>query len=319
MNPKGSDFDEERRASSSERTGSREPGLVSIVTPTLNAASYLRATIDSVLAQDYTPIEYILVDGGSTDDTLKIARSYGDRVRVLVIADSSQARAVNAGFRSSSGEFFTFLNADDTLYRSAIGAEVRALRSSPSSAYAYGEAVHVDAAGEVLGPYPTQPFSAAALALECFICQPATLIRATAFETIGCLRESWQTVFDYDLWLRFTRAGLEPVKVNAVLAASRMHGVSKTLRLRGLVFREIFALAQQEYGYVPFNWIHAYAGYSWNGKDTFGDNPTGSFGRTILTLIIGLAENRRAPLRFIREFLHEVARLRRIARRRSSP
>ena len=100
--------------------------LVSIVTPTFNMARFLPETIESVLSQDYPRIEYIVMDGGSTDGTVDLLRRYEGRLRWISGRDEGQADAVNKGFRLCSGEIFTFLNADDVYYPGAVNAAVRA-------------------------------------------------------------------------------------------------------------------------------------------------------------------------------------------------
>ena len=287
----------------------RRRGLVSIITPSLNAEAFIAETIESVLAQTYGAIEYLLVDGGSTDRTLEIARSYGERVRIYELPGSSQSRAVNEGFSLSTGEFFTFLNADDTLESGAIGSAADTLQRYPSAAYAYANAMHVDPSGRSIALYPTREFSLEALQFECFICQPATLVRALAFAAVDGLDESWDSVLDYDLWIRLARANLRPVYIDEVWANARMHGASKTIRERRRMFEEVCRMLRQHYGYVPFTWIHAYAGYLVDQKDQFFEASVGSPRRSLLTLTLGLSENRHEVRRFLLECIRETVRL----------
>src|SRR5579883_1234258 len=98
--------------------------LVSIVTPCLNAQSYIEETILSVLNQDYPDIEYLVMDGGSTDATLDILRRYATRLRYFSRRDGGQADAVNQGFDLTHGEIFTFLNSDDTYLPGAVSRAV---------------------------------------------------------------------------------------------------------------------------------------------------------------------------------------------------
>lgn len=286
------------------------PGLVTIVTPTLNAARFLKSTIESVLAQSYSSIEYFVVDGGSRDETLDIATAYGPRVVILERRHSTQAEAIREGFRRANGEYFAFLNADDVIEPSDIAVLVGALRSDPAAPFAYSDAEFIDEDGRTIGRYPTGDFDFAALAESCFICQPATLIRAAAYRTVGGIDARYQAAFDYDLWFRLARLD-PPVRVPGVYAGARMHTGSKTHRLRRANFREIVTLLQHNNGYVPFSWVHAYAGILVTGKDLFFDPPQGSLKRTALTLWLGLAFNPRRWARFIAEYVREIYRLRR--------
>lgn len=265
--------------------------------------------MQSLVSQTYGEIEYLLVDGGSTDRTLEIARSFGDFVRIYERPGASQARAVNEGFALSHGEYFGFLNADDTLEKHAIAAAVDALVGHSEVAYVYGKAMHVDAGSRPIAPYPTRPFSLEALQAQCIICQPATLLRSSAFAAVGGIDESWDSVLDYDLWIRLTRADLFPMQIDEFLAHSRMHGDSKTLRGRLRMFEEICLLMRRHYDYVPFSWIHAYAGYLIDQKDQFFELPSGSPQRSLKTLTLGLHENKHRVWRFLKEFTRETWRL----------
>src|SRR3977135_236299 len=101
-----------------------EQPLVSIVTPSFNQGRFIRRTIESVLAQTYPNIEYVVVDGGSPDETLDVLKSYGDRVRWLSEADAGQTDAINKGLRLTNGEIVGYLNSDDVLFPEAIARVV---------------------------------------------------------------------------------------------------------------------------------------------------------------------------------------------------
>lgn len=294
----------------------RVPGLVSVVTPCLDASPFLREAIESVLGQRYPQVEHIVVDGGSADGTVAIAREYEPRLSVLELPGSSQAHAINFGFARSCGEYFAFLNADDVLEPDALVRAVEALKKTEAAPYAYGDATFTDEHGEELGVYPTMPFSRAALARACFICQPATVMRATAFERAGGVDERYSASFDYDLWVRMAMSEPPPVRVLSRLARARMHPTAKTFRKRDDVYREAIAVVRNHYHYVPFSWLHAYAGYRGDGRDQFFEASPGSLKRTLDTLAMGLRENAGRRLRYFSEWLSESWRLWRAARRR---
>lgn len=283
--------------------------LVSIVTPTLNAAGFLRETLESVLRQNHPRVEYIVVDGGSTDATLPITAEYSERVRIVQLPGSTQSQAIREGFRRASGEYYAFLNADDTLEREAVTRLLQSLRDAPQAPFAYGDALFVDREGREIRPYPTADFDAAALAQSCFICQPATLIRADSYARAGGIQTRYDAAFDYDLWFRLS-AFAAPVRVRTLCARARMHAASKSHRLRRTNLKEICGIVRRNRGYVPFTWVHAYAGVLATGQDLFFDPPRGSPRRTLLTLWLGCALNRGQPGRFVREFRREVRRLR---------
>jgi glycosyltransferase involved in cell wall biosynthesis len=274
--------------------------LVSIVTPTFQMAHFLEETIQSVLSQDYPNIEYIVMDGGSTDGTLELLRRYEGRLAWVSQADNGQADAINKGFQLARGEYFAFLNADDTYLPGAISAAVKALNADPEAGAVYGEAYYTRQDGSVISPYPTEPYDYARLGHLCYICQPASLMRASAFRAVGMLDPSLHLTLDYDLWLRIAKR--HPlVKIDQYLATSRMHDDNKTLSQRAVTFREVIQITRRHRGYVPLNWLYGYAGHILDGKDGFFEHSPPSLTKYALTLALGAWHN---PLRFHR-FLAE--------------
>jgi len=205
--------------------------LVSIVTPSLDQGRFIEATIRSVLEQDYPRIEYVVVDGGSIDGTVDLLERYAERVRWISEPDAGQAAAINKGFRSTSGTILGWLNSDDLYEPGAVAAAVARLRARPEVPLVYGDAVHVDEAGRVLGPCPeVRPFDRRRLVHEIdFVVQPAAFFRRDAFEAAGGLDESLHWTMDYDLWLRLTE-GHDAAYLPRPLAAYRLTGDNKTLR-----------------------------------------------------------------------------------------
>ena len=204
---------------------------VSIVTPSLNQGPYIRATIDSVLSQGYPELDYVVLDGGSTDETIDILRSYGPALSWRSEPDAGQADAINRGFATAGGELIGWLNADDVYLPGAIAAMVDAAAAAvgPDPALIYGGAEFIDAAGTPLGPCThVRPYSRAALLNELdFIVQPATLFSRTAFEAVGGLDATLRYCFDYDLWLKLSER--YPVAYLArTLAQVRLHATTKT-------------------------------------------------------------------------------------------
>src|SRR5579884_1070248 len=100
---------------------------VSIVTPSYNMGHFIEATIESVLSQDYPSIEYIVMDGGSTDGTLDILRRYAGALKWYSQEDNGAGDAINRGFESSRGDIFAYLNADDFYLPGAVSTAVRYL------------------------------------------------------------------------------------------------------------------------------------------------------------------------------------------------
>jgi len=281
--------------------GVPEAPLVSIVTPALNMGRFLEQTIQSVLSQDYPNIEYIVMDGGSSDETLAILRQYEDRLEYQSRPDAGAADAINQGFARSHGEIFAYLNADDTYRPGALRTAVQQLLSDPGLGVVYGEATWIGEAGEELRPYGAKAFDSALLREECFISQPAAFMRREAFELAGRLDPNLHFAFDYDLWIRIARV-YKMRKIDATLANSRMHKQNKTIGQRKAMLRETLQVLRRHYGYVPFRQIHTYTSYLVDGRDQFFEPLRPSLFKYVLSCPVGLLYNIRRPFRYFREW-----------------
>jgi glycosyltransferase involved in cell wall biosynthesis len=278
-----------------------ERDLVTIVTPCLNAARFLEQTILSVLNQDYPSIEYIVMDGGSTDGTVDILRKYDHSLHWQSGPDRGTADAVNRGFALGKGEILGFLNADDLYHPHAVAAAVQHLSENPEAAGVYGDAWWIDESGTRIGPYPVRDFDRVLLERECFICQPASFFRRAPFESTGGLDPDFNLTFDYDFWLRLTRT-FSMRRIDATLADSRMHHANKTLSQRESVFRETFKVLKRDCGYVPFHWIYGYLCFRADSRDQFFEPFIPSIPRYLESLPVGLWTNPAAMGRYIAEW-----------------
>lgn len=245
--------------------------------------------------QTYTRIEHIVVDGGSRDGTAAIVRQ--SRARLIVAPGLRQAAAVNRGVAEARGDVVIVLNADDVLYPNGAAALAAALERAPSALAAYGEAVHVTDDDAVIERYPTRAFDADALRDGCYICQPAAAVRRSAFDAAGGMNERLDFAMDYDFWIRLARRG-DFVKIDDLVAGSRMHRDNKTLARRGEAHREIVRLLRKHYGYVPYAWAYAYASWLLDKKDQFFEAPRYKRAAVLLSLGLGLVLNVRRPLRY---------------------
>lgn len=202
--------------------------LVTVVTPSYNQGEFIEETIRSVLAQDYPRIEYLVMDGGSTDGTLDVLRRYDRHLTWVSERDRGQADAIHRGFVRSRGEILAWLNADDVYVRAAVSKAVTTLVAHPSAAMIYGHAEFIDRAGNLLGQHAQSPWDLDRLINTADdIPQPATFFRRDAYLAVGGLDPDLRYCMDYDLWIRLGRR--YPVRqVPDVLARMRLHPDAKT-------------------------------------------------------------------------------------------
>jgi glycosyltransferase involved in cell wall biosynthesis len=234
---------------------------VSIVTPSLNQGSFIGETINSVLSQDYPYVEHIIVDGGSTDNTLEVLHTYGDKIIWISEPDSGQADAVNKGFRMAQGDILGWLNSDDTYNPGTVRAVFEYFTQHPQVVMVYGDAYFIDRDGRVTGKYSTEQYRYERLAESSFICQPTVFIRAEVFKRTGDLDVNLQTCMDYDYWIRIGKC-YPATKIaylkGKYLANSRMHSETKTFRMQERHYEESMETAKRHFGFVSDSWICSY-------------------------------------------------------------
>jgi glycosyltransferase involved in cell wall biosynthesis len=166
---------------------------------TTDNGRFLDEALTSVFDQG-VPVEVMLADGGSTDETLKVIRRWeGKLAWCRSSQDAGQSSAINEAIARGKAPYVCWLNADDTFLPSGLRAMVAAPEAHPDAPATYAKCWTTNAASKRLMPYITHPFSARMLANRCFIAQPATLIRRTAWEKVGGVDESLHFAFDYDL------------------------------------------------------------------------------------------------------------------------
>lgn len=209
----------------------RNPAIprISIVTPSFNQAPYLEITIRSVIEQNYPDLEYIIIDGGSTDGSVDIIRKYEKYVNAWVSEpDRGQAHALNKGLRMISGEIWGWLCSDDTLAPGALEKISRAFAADPNAAVIYGNCNFIDEKGRVTREKKPGPFSRSRLMRNNFLYQPATFARSDCLKKYGFLDESLHYAMDYEFWLRFD-PGERISYLNEWIADYRLHLSSKTM------------------------------------------------------------------------------------------
>lgn len=211
---------------------------ISIVTPSFNQGEFLDETIQSVIQQDYPELEYIVIDGGSTDGSVEIIQRHEAAISFWVSEeDRGQSHAINKGMAQASGEILSFLNSDDTLEPGALTRIVEAYRNNPSAGAFVGHGVKVNRRGHI--EYYKKPSD---LSFD-GICQwldgknfmqPSCFFTRDAWEAAGPMDEDVHIALDVDLWLRIARQ-FELVPVDALLSRAKIHEDAKTTAHRNLM------------------------------------------------------------------------------------
>lgn len=207
-----------------------EQPKISIITPSLNQGRFIERAIQSVLGQNYPNLEYIVIDGGSTDETLTILTRYQAHLRWVSEADDGQAHAINKGFRAASGEILGWLNADDELLPGTLHTVTTYFRHHPEAMLVYGDAEAIDEAGQGYGRRGNVRASTfnELVQLGDFIVQPATFWRVQVVEELGGLDEALIYCLDYEYWLRIaSKYALHYLPT--MLARERLHPQAKSI------------------------------------------------------------------------------------------
>ncbi len=232
-----------------------KPPLISIITPSFNHGQFIRQTIDSVLGQHYSNLEYWVVDGGSTDDTIKILKSYGDKINWISGEDKGQADAINKGFALAKGEIVAWINSDDFYEIGTLVKVADYFEKNPDVDFIYGDMNFVDINGIHLKTCDyLSDFSLPRLLKYCYICQPSVFMRRSVIRKVGALNIKYQYAFDYDFWLRIAK--LLPHKINrvrlGVLSSLRTYKTRKTEAGQIPMRKEVISIMLSHgYWYAP--------------------------------------------------------------------
>jgi glycosyltransferase involved in cell wall biosynthesis len=239
---------------------SKQP-LVSIITPSFNQARYLEATVQSVLLQDYEHIEYLVIDGASTDESVEIIKKYALEFNGLQLddqklasglqrhsidwwvseKDKGQAEAINKGLTRAKGEIVAWLNSDDYYLPNTVSAAVRVFEENPDAVMVYGDVLAVDAYGQTINVLKYKQLSLEDLLCFQIIGQPSVFFRRSALETAGLLDTTFHFLLDHHLWLRIAGHG-RILHVPQIWSAARYHAEAKNRAKAAEFGREAFRI-----------------------------------------------------------------------------
>lgn len=231
-------------------TFDRQNPLVSIITPSYNQGEFIEANLLSIKQQSYPNVEHIVMDGGSTDDTVEVLRRHEGQYNLKWISepDSGQPNAINKGFKIARGEILAYLNSDDSYVNGdAIGSVVDYFKENPDVSMVYGNCNIIDSEGHVLRKITPPPFSGARLLKTGFIPQPTVFLRKTVLSKTGLFDESLHYAMDLDMWFRVHKSDAAIRRIDLDIANFRMHRQSKTSSQNYTLLREGYLTVRPRY------------------------------------------------------------------------
>ncbi len=242
--------------------------LVTIVTPSFNQGNYIEETIQSVITQDYPNIEYIIVDGGSTDNTISIIQNYEAFISKWISEkDNGQSDAINKGWRMANGKIVAWLNSDDLYVPGTIQNVVDALQANPDAGMVYGNAFKIDINSNILGLHHSNHqrnyIKGDPIAHD--IAQPTTFIRKNLLQQSGFLNTDLHYCMDYDLFFRISNK-TNIIYVPQVLAKMRLYQGTKSSQNLGINMQEKVAVLKQYHPTWYFSkywWVYIRYMYFW--------------------------------------------------------
>lgn len=222
---------------------------VSIITPSFNQGRFLEQSIRSVLEQDYPNIEYIIVDGGSTDNSVEIIQKYQGHLTWWVSEkDRGHADALNKGFSHATGEILAWLNSDDIYFPHAVSEAVEALKNHADVGMVYGDADLIDDSGMTVGQFASKQTSyRQMLRGSVHIPQATTFFRTDLWRRVGTLDLSLFFSFDYDLWVRLAKVS-QLLYVPRHWAKFRIHDAGKTIVNDDRCYPDMLRVLEREGG-----------------------------------------------------------------------
>ncbi len=238
--------------------------LITVVTLSYNQGRFIRATIESVLSQNYPRLEYIIMDGGSTDETAAVVSEYASRLTWISEKDNGQSHAINKGFRMAKGELVSWLNSDDIIFPGALRLAADEFQKNPRLGAVYGEGHEIYADGKFRQRFPcTEPFNLWKLVhLSDYILQQTSYFRKDVLDEVGYVDEELHYGMDWDLFIRIGKR-YEIGYIPKLMGAIREYPEAKSFAGGAKRFAELARMLRQHTGkrYPP--------GYLVYGLDTY--------------------------------------------------
>lgn len=235
---------------------------ISIITPSFNQGKFIEQTIQSVLSQNYPNLEYIIMDGGSTDETISILKKYAEKLKWFSEKDKGQSDAINKGLKMATGDIVAWINSDDYYLPGTLQKIAKHFENNKDIKWITGDYLIIDETGHEIHSFVrgyknlVSYFSSfTALSFANYINQPSTFWRKELLDKVGYVNESYRYCMDYDLWLRFMRES-SPYIIHTPLSAFRIHTASKGKSEYGQQFKEEIQVAQKYTGNPLVIFLH---------------------------------------------------------------
>ncbi len=230
---------------------------ISIVTPSYNQGQFIEETIRSVLLQGYPNLEYIIIDGGSSDNSVEIIKKYEHYLSYWVSEpDKGPTDAINKGWEKANGEIIAYLNSDDAYLPGTLATIAETFQENCDARVVCGNELKIDSEGFVIEESNIKKADRLSLLNLNFISQPTTFVKKSTFDLVGGLDLKIKYTFDFELWLRVTR--LDSIKcIPNLLAVTRWHDDTITLTRRSEIGSELVRVITHEISTYPFELTQA--------------------------------------------------------------
>lgn len=202
---------------------------ISIIVPSYNQGKFLGDTLQSILDQNYDNVEIIVMDGGSTDNSVEVIKSFESKIAYWQSAkDAGQSNAINNGFKRATGEFVTWLNSDDVLVAGALDAVDKAIKNNPNCNFFLGNVVWMDKTGNIIRVGKVERENRFWNSHHLFSNGgPSAFMRKSTLESIGMLREDFHYMMDTELWHRLQSTGNHFKRIGNYIWGLRLHEDAK--------------------------------------------------------------------------------------------
>jgi glycosyltransferase involved in cell wall biosynthesis len=228
--------------------------LVTVVVPSFNQGQYLNDSLQSIFEQSVA-VEVFVIDGGSSDNSLDVIRFWEKKIAGWrSYKDDGQAAAINEGIALGTAPYVCWLNSDDRYLAQGLTKLVEALDTNPEISLVYGHVWNIVEKSPRRFPVWVEPFNVKRLAIRCIISQPGTLIRRSAWDSVGGVDASLTMAMDYDLWWRFYSSDHLFLYLDKYVAINRLHPATKTNNNRRHHYKESMGIVKRHHGKLPLKW-----------------------------------------------------------------